>query len=426
MAKENECLGCGQKFKQKDASVQCNICGLWSHRTCSGITTEFFNAMAVQMKATGTAYWACRACNTYAAGMNHRLREVTEKAQQAMDIAKESSKEAKNLKVTVEQQAVRVDKKIAQAEIDIYGEMSLREEKRKNVVIHGLAEPRGEDGWTRMEEDRKKLNKLFEILDINVVVETDVEFCRRIGEKSDKPRPLVVGFYTEWAKNTLLKNSKYLVGSEMDMVSIVQDLTEKQRKTERDMLVEAERRNREDLNDQDRAKNLLWKVVGKKGQKRLVKVYDRENAGPARGGRGAARGGRGRGGAPHMAGVALLPTRGAEGIWRPTVGRGAGDQEVRAASVAKRKRSGEEEQGRKRGTASRGRPQTRGRPATASQVSSAEEEEDEVSSQQSSQKQSSQAQIQTDSQQEETVMEEMDEPGEEEEEALAGVRLGKE
>jgi hypothetical protein len=424
LARENECLGCGQKFKQKDASVQCNICGLWSHRTCSGVTTEFFNAMAIQMKATGTAYWACRACSTYAAGMNHRLREVTEKAQQAMDIAKESSKETKDLKVTVEQQAVRVERKIAKAEIDIYGEMSLLEEKRKNVVIHGLAELRGEDGWTRMEEDRKKLNKLFELLD-NVVVETDVEFCRRIGEKSDKPRPLVVGFYTEWAKNILLKHSKYLVGSEMSMVSIVQDLTEKQRKTEQDMLAEAERRNREDLNDQDRAKNLLWMVVGKKGQKRLVKVYDRENVGPVRGGRGAARGGIGRGGAPHLAGVALLPARGAEGTWRPTVGRGAGDQDVRAASVGKRKRSGEEEQGRKRGATSRGRPQTRGRPATASQVSSAEEEEEEVRSQQSSQKQSSQAQPLTDSQQEETMMEEMDEPDEEEED-LAGVRLGKE
>jgi hypothetical protein len=425
MGKESDCLGCGQKLKQKDASVQCNICGLWSHRTCSGVTTEFFNAMAAQMKATGSTYWACRACNTYAAGMNHRLREVTEKAQQALDIAKESSKETKDLKVTVEQQTVKVDRKIQQAEIDIYEEMSLREEKRKNVVIHGLVEPRGEDGWTRMEEDRKKLNKLFELLDINVIVETDVEFCHRIGEKSDKPRPLVVGFYTEWAKNTLLKNSKYLVGSEMSMVSVVQDLTEKQRKTERDMLAEAERRNREDLNDQDRAKNLQWKVVGKKGQKRLVKVYDREN-GAARGGRGAARGGRGRGGAPQMAGVALLPARGAEGTWRPTVGRGAGDQETRAASVGKRKRSGEEEQVRKRGAGTRGRPPTRGRPATASQVSSGEEEETEVSSQQSSQRQSSQTQGQMDSQQEETVMEEVDEPGEEEEECLGGLRLGKE
>ena len=82
MGKDGDCLGCGQKFKQKDACVQCSICGLWSHKTCSGLTTEFFNCMAEQIKATGHAYWACRACSNYAAGMNHRIKEVQEQAQE--------------------------------------------------------------------------------------------------------------------------------------------------------------------------------------------------------------------------------------------------------------------------------------------------------------------------------------------------------
>jgi hypothetical protein len=59
-----------------------------------------------------------------------------------------------------------------------------------------------------------------------------MEFCRRIGERSDRARPLVVGFYTEWAKSVLLKNCKYLVDSEMAHLSISNDLTEKQRKLE--------------------------------------------------------------------------------------------------------------------------------------------------------------------------------------------------
>jgi hypothetical protein len=276
MGKDGECLGCGQKFKQKDACVQCNICGLWAHKTCSGLSNEFFNCLAEQIKNTGFGYWACRSCSNYAAGMNHRLKEVQELAQEAISLAKESSKETKELKDKMEKQGEKVEKRLEQAETDIYEEMSMREEKRKNVVVHGLAEPNGEDGWARMEEDRKKLNKIFTVLDINVAVETDVEFCRRIGEKSDRARPLVVGFYNEWAKNTLLRNCRYLAGTDMSMISVVQDLTERQRKTEKEMMVEVERRNQEELTEQDKSKNLCWKLVGRRGQKRMVKVAERE------------------------------------------------------------------------------------------------------------------------------------------------------
>jgi hypothetical protein len=43
--------------------------------------------MVEQMKATGASYWACRACDIYEAGMNHRLREVQEQAKKAMALA---------------------------------------------------------------------------------------------------------------------------------------------------------------------------------------------------------------------------------------------------------------------------------------------------------------------------------------------------
>jgi hypothetical protein len=175
MGKDNKCLGCGQKFKQKDASVQCNICGLWSHKSCSGLTNDFFNSMAAQIKATGQAFWACRACSSYAAGMNHRLKEVGDQAKAALNKAEENEKETNKPKDKVEKNSEKVDRKKTQTELDKYEEMSLREEKRKNVVIHGLPEPGGEDGWTIMGEDRKKLNNMFTVLDINVTVKKERE-----------------------------------------------------------------------------------------------------------------------------------------------------------------------------------------------------------------------------------------------------------
>ena len=102
----------------------------------------------------------------------------------------------------------------------------------------------------------------------------DVEFCWRIGERGERNRPLIVGFYTEWSRSILLKNAKYLNESEYENVSIAPDLTQRQRAAERDLVAEAERRNEEDLTEDDISKNLQWRVVGKKGQKRLIKGYN--------------------------------------------------------------------------------------------------------------------------------------------------------
>jgi hypothetical protein len=240
MGKETECLGCGQKFKRSEAAVMCTVCGLWSHKTCSGISAEFFKFLAEQHKATGRAYWACRACSNYAEGMNHRLREIQEKAEEAVKLAKESVEETKKIQAQMNTERARVDKRMDETELAIMEEMSMREEKRKNVVIHGMSEANATEGWRRMEADKKGLNDIFTVLDINIVAETDVEFCRRVGEKSDRDRPLVVGFFTDWARSTLLKNSRFLAETELSHISIVPDLTEKQRRMEREIVAEAE------------------------------------------------------------------------------------------------------------------------------------------------------------------------------------------
>jgi hypothetical protein len=259
-------------------------------------------------------------------------------------------------------------------------------------LIHGLAEANATEGWRRMESDKKGLNDIFTVLDINIVAETDVEFCRRVGERRDRDRPLVVGFFTDWARSTLLKNCRFLVETELSNISIVPDLTEKQRKMERKIVAEAEKRNGE-LSNEDRAKNLQWKMVGKKGQRRLIKGPESSMRGGGERGRGA---GRARG---NTLSAHLLPAVRGRGAWQPSV---RGDPAARAAPAAaansradvrKRQRSNEEETQRKRGTGTRGRPPLRARAAAAAATrkggggnretvvlgeSGDEEEEDEV------------------------------------------------
>ena len=91
---------------------------------------------------------------------------------------------------------------------------------------------------------------------------------------------------------------------------------------------EEERRNRT-RNEEDLAKNVVWKVMGSKGEKRLVKGLDRE-----RDKGGSWRGGRGGGGDPNL--NLLPPRQGGGAQWTPG-GRGRG---VRGGGGAVRGRGG--------------------------------------------------------------------------------------
>ena len=259
--KDLVCLGCGQKFKQKDASVKCTVCGLWSHKTCSGLTAEHFKCIAEQFKTTGRAYWACRSCNSYAEGMNHRLREVEEQSREAIRMGQENEKELKRLREDMEKGSGRVDERIEKSEAGIFAELDDREARKKNIVVNGIEEANMAEGRLRLEHDKKELDRIFTTMDVNISAAEDVEFCRRVGEKGPQARPLVVGFFTEWSKSVALKNSKHLAASDLENISIVPDLTQQQRKAEKSLQAEAERRNQEELTNEDVSKNLIWRVV---------------------------------------------------------------------------------------------------------------------------------------------------------------------
>jgi len=120
---------------------------------------------------------------------------------------------------------------------------------------------------------------------MGVIIEEDaVRFCRRVGEKKGDPRPLVCGFREEKDKNKVLRNAWKLEGTGFEKVSLCPDLTRKQREEEADMRKEADRRNAEELTDEDLAKNLRWAAVGDRGQRFLVKTTAREPRTRGRGG----------------------------------------------------------------------------------------------------------------------------------------------
>ena len=116
---------------------------------------------------------------------------------------------------------------------------------------------------------------IFKALKLNIGEEA-IRFCRRIGEKKENPRPMVVGFWAEGDKCLLLRNAKHLDKTIFKEVTVGPDLTKKQRAEEAEMREEADRRNREELTEDDASKNLKWTVVGDRGKKSLIKTVARE------------------------------------------------------------------------------------------------------------------------------------------------------
>lgn len=70
----NPCIVCGKNVTT--GSVQCTLCTLWCHNKCTGLSSESIRGLEIQASEVGTAYWACRACLSYAAKVNRQFQET--------------------------------------------------------------------------------------------------------------------------------------------------------------------------------------------------------------------------------------------------------------------------------------------------------------------------------------------------------------
>jgi hypothetical protein len=156
-------------------------------------------------------------------------------------------------------------------------ELRDRELRKNNLVIHGLPEPNESSSYNRarIEQDRAECGNLLATMGIRMRQEA-LRFCRRVGERGQNPRPIIIGLRTEEEKRAILDRARQLRGTKYDNVAIVPDMTKMQRQAEDKLTREVESRNGQ-LTAEDREKNLKWLVVGKRGEKRLIKGTERES-----------------------------------------------------------------------------------------------------------------------------------------------------
>jgi hypothetical protein len=149
-----------------------------------------------------------------------------------------------------------------------------------NIIIHGLEECNDENATS---EDRRSwdIDSCLQLIrDQNITIgEPDIKFCRRVGQRRERERPVVLGLYNQALRDKVLK------ANYSENISIGPDMTKKQREEEAEIWLELDQKNKNRTAEQV-AKNLMWRLVGPKGDRRLILGPARQQGAGAAPGRG--------------------------------------------------------------------------------------------------------------------------------------------
>ena len=152
-------------------------------------------------------------------------------------------------------------------------------EKNNNLVIHRVPESKSADPAERNAHDGAFLKVLMEKhLGIKGIdIENKAKFIRRLGklpENDDVIRPILLGLRFTADLELILDRTWMLAQSKnstAEKITIVKDLTARQRQKEANMIKDACKKNLERCAEEVE-QNLVYKVVGRKGAKREIRV----------------------------------------------------------------------------------------------------------------------------------------------------------
>jgi len=141
---------------------------------------------------------------------------------------------------------------------EICNELQQRENKQQNLVVFGLPESNG---------DAEEIQQL--ISDIGAFSTVNSAF--RVGKGTEgRARPLVIRFLSKHERNEVYSKLKNLKGQEKwNKISVSPDLTKMQCMEEK-QLFDILSKQAKEKNEASDARDGLWKVIGRRGNKRLV------------------------------------------------------------------------------------------------------------------------------------------------------------
>ena len=294
---QNQCVVCrlttNNSASNKKGSVQCTICDSWWHMKCAGISPDMLAMITKCMESGMDNPWKCQACGKAMAKLNKRVKAINT---QVEDNKRELVEHSGRMDRMEDKGKVRDSRlECQQKEIDqlkdqleklgeasgpsAFREMDERAGKENNLVFHRVEESGEGEARARIGYDKLILQQILNVMGMELHVEEDIKFVRRLGARDRdmdtgkrEPRPLLIGLVHKHYAEGILQNS-WKLGKASDeayrYVSVVKDLTMKQRNGERELYKEASRKNLTRTQEQ-MEENMAFKVVGRRGSKREI------------------------------------------------------------------------------------------------------------------------------------------------------------
>ena len=292
MGKSNNCPICRKTTNavasNKAGALKCNVC---YHPPCVQVDDAQLELIKKCEDMGMGSPWSCTVCKSALEKLDKSVKQVasrvtvieakTETLERSAEELKQENKDLKEELSKIKEQITAVDKKVSDNSSDkILEEVSERSSKERNIVLHQCLESNAMTSEEIQRDDLLGIQSLFNELGLRDIVAKEVLLgWRRLGQKkSVQPRPLLLIFKTKNDRDRVIDRAPRLSrhqDDEFKSISIVADLTQKQRKLEQDMFKRAERLNLDRTSEQV-TKNLVYKVLGRRGERVLRQVEMRE------------------------------------------------------------------------------------------------------------------------------------------------------
>ena len=232
--------------------------------------------------------WACSVCSSVWTKITKEIKQVASKAAsnetriEVLETSKEQLKEENaDMKVTIK----KLEERMSKVEMDksdssgekLLEEISERGSRERNIVCHNCPESASREKKEADEDDWKGVQGLFDHIGTGLNADRALLGVRRLGKlRTDgTTRPLLIIFKHKSDREILLEKTPRLSKDQDEYwrsISVVADLTKRQRELEQAMFKRAEERNLARSTD-EQSKNLCHKVLGRRGE-RVIRVVE--------------------------------------------------------------------------------------------------------------------------------------------------------
>ena len=227
---------CGTCNKSANTNaLLCNFCDMWHHATTDCIpwhTKETIDALMTICKEQ--TCWSCQKCTGIMKKLNGRVAKLEKEVgavkddvrtlqEHQQDTDNEITQLRNDLKEVKSSTATKADTE----QSDILSEMKDRDERKCNIIIHGMKESDATEKEEVHQHENDQLRDIFHGMQTDVEQALDdIRFKSRLGSKQPgKHRPFLVKFHDCRAREQVMRKAKDAPAG----IRMKPDLTKKER-----------------------------------------------------------------------------------------------------------------------------------------------------------------------------------------------------